>query len=272
MDDTDNNDDNTGDPTRLSLPTLDRILLNIMDHTKPNTTPKNSVTNITTTDTITTNDNPSSSSPSPLPTNTTTYHASFQQDPETDIVDGMNHHTGGTIALEVQNITWQQEPIEHPTTLHRILREYHKVNSSTDCTLPMIEVLPTTQQWEEQNLDQYEPQILKSKFNKVIPLPTFVNSWIGDRKKTMVYINKDETLLTRVLPPPSRAAERHYPAACDSLQHTTGLYLYAPKTTAQDKDASDMTDTRIIPLNYPTLNHPDENVWECVRFLSYNRG
>ena len=158
---------------------------------------------------------------------------------------------------------WQQEPIEQPTTLHRILREYHKVNGSTDCTLPMIEVLPTEQQWQDQNLDQYEPQILKSKYNKAIPLPTFVNSWVGDRKKTLVYINRDHTLQTRILPPPSRAAERHYPAACDSLQHSTGLYLFATKTTIQDA----LADQREIKLDYPALdpNNEHANVWECVR-------
>ena len=186
-----------------------------------------------------------------------TYVATFQQE-ETD----SDHQKSGTIALEVQNIVWQQEPIEHPTTLHRILREYHKVNGSTDCTLPMIEVLPTQEQWQEQNLDQYEPQILRSKYNKVIPLPTFLNSWVGDRKKTLVYINKDDTLHERILPPPSRAAAVHYPAACDSLQHTTGLYLYATKTTLQDK----MADAREIKLDYPVLDpNAEENVWECVR-------
>ncbi len=195
--------------------------------------------------------------PSPI------YVATFQQE-ENDTRTDSNHYRSGTIALEVQNIVWQQEPIEHPTTLHRILREYHKVNGSTDCTLPMIEVMPTQEQWQEQNLDQYEPQILKSKYNKVIPLPTFLNSWVGDRKKTLVYINKDDTLHQRILPPPDRAAAVQYPAACDSLQHTTGLYLYATKTTPQDK----MADAREIKLDYPVLDpNAEENVWECVRMI-----
>lgn len=192
-------------------------------------------------------------------------------DPQTTYVAAYHHDTtdpenkGGSIALKVQNIVWQQEPIEQMTTLHRILREYHKVNGSTDCTLPLIEVLPTQQQWKDQDLDQYEPQILKSKYNKVIPLPTFLNSWVGDRKKTMVYINKEETLHNRILPPPSRAAEKHYPAACDSLQNTTGLYLFATKTTEKDK----LADQREIKLDYPVLdpNKEDENVWECVSII-----
>jgi hypothetical protein len=252
----------TSSSSSYSLP---KVQLNILDknnndnNNNSNDHPTNDNTNTTATSSTTSTTTTSNYIP-PTPS----YVAAYDYD------DNNNHHT---ISLDIDHIVWRQEPIDQPSILHRIIREYHNVIPSQDCTLPMIEVLPTQQEWDIHNFDQYEdePYLLRKKMHKVIPLPTFLNSWIGEtnRKKTLIFMNNESALHNTIVS--HGVLSKYYPLACDSIQNTTGLYFYARKESTSSK-ITDVTDIQLINNNdddddetTPTILEDQNNsIWECV--------
>jgi hypothetical protein len=171
------------------------------------------------------------------------YQTSFQNDTQ-------------IMSLTMNNVPWSQEPVEHPMALHRILRDYHQVQPSVDCTLPVLPmVMETPESNDTTDHNEEDGPILQKTQYRVVPLPTFVQATLQQRRKTLVYINSYAALQERVAAPPPSAAAIHYPRALsDQLQDSTGLYLYTSKQQRQ-------------PVQAPEIAAP-EDAWECVRSMS----
>jgi hypothetical protein len=201
------------------------------------------------------------------------YAATYHPDDGTDIME-----------LHMNHVSWGQEPVPVPTTLHRLLRDYHQVQSSKDCTLPVVEMaLPPSltdvsnhdnNEDDESNYNREEDEEHEEEYKKltefrVVPLPTFVHAHIENRRKTLVYINSVRALQQQIVPPPPLASQNHYPKACDSIGNSTGLYLYAHRHTPmlppplnEDTQNQDPNTTTATTDDIEEID--DDDAWECV--------
>lgn len=102
-------------------------------------------------------------------------------------------HDGDIVSLDLRE-TWQVNKIEHPPSLHRLMRETCGVEASS-LIPPVVDLFPT-----------------------------FCN-YSTARPKTLIYINSLEALHQARAPTNAAFFQR----ACDNLE-TTGLYLYSPRT------------------------------------------
>lgn len=134
----------------------------------------------------------------------------------------MIHHPHNIVSLNMEHIVWKEEMIYHPPILSRIIRTYHNITN----------------------------QLL---LNNII-LPTFVNSNILDRTKTLICVDTIETLNNIIYPPPPPSSSS-YQISCDSI-NTTGLYFYTPTSKNNAKQEEDDNDN-------------DTYSYECVSHLLF---
>lgn len=131
------------------------------------------------------------------------------------------------VALDVVDTPARIELIDHPPTLYRILRDAFGLQAS-DLT----------------------------KRGEIVRYPTFVNSYVFGRPKTLVSVNSIETL-HQICPPSSPDAFRD---ACDAL-NTTGIYLHAKEGEGGGSSSGDDNDN-----SAGGGGGDGGSMWECRQF------
>jgi len=134
------------------------------------------------------------------------------------------------VSMEAVATPTKVEPVEHPPTLHRVLRDALGLQSADLVRRNVV--------------DEATPLFM----------PTFLNASVMGRPKTLVGLKSLEKLQS-VKPPTNPDAFR---VACDAL-NSTGIYLYAHANVEGDHDASINTATSWECRQFPRFSgYPED--------------